>query len=565
MLSETKLLLLQQLVKSASHDELVWTKGYIAGFFDSAFVSGEPPADALPTTITVKPAIIYGTETGNSKKVASGLLASFKKKKINARVADVFGYDIAKLEKESHAIFVVSTQGEGEFPQNAQTFYEKLSASSVDLSHLSFAVLGLGDSSYPLFNNAAVLLDKVLGERGGKRLLPIAKADVDYNATVAQWEAALQSVFENVPATQAVQTSIPAVSSHNQYYKGILTHKVVLNDRGSAKETFHIEISPQEEVPYEPGDALGVLASNSTAVIEKILSHFEMDGGTLIELDGNTKTAAQWLEERNVVGLSKRSVAAIGELLGQHLPDERADLEYLLSVYGVPEGVTLNSLIALLLPIAPRLYSISSSSEAHDGALHLTVNLNKFEAAGGMKHGLASHYLANYPLNEEIVFYIHKNKNFRLPDDDTDIIMIGPGTGIAPFRSFLSHRDAVGAQGRNWLFFGEQHFVQDFYYQTEIQDWLASGVLTTLDVAFSRDQEQKIYVQDRIREKAGEFNQWLEAGAILYICGQKDPMSVDVEAVIAEVIAAARNITPAEALEVLERLQAEGRYQKDVY
>jgi sulfite reductase (NADPH) flavoprotein alpha-component len=565
MLSESKLSLLQQLVRSSSHDELVWTKGYIAGFLDSIGAAGTSVATELPAAITVKPTIIYGTETGNSKKVASGLLAGFKKKKINAKVADVFQYDIAKLEKESLVLFVISTQGEGEFPQNAQAFYEKLVASSADLSHLSFAVLGLGDSSYPLFNNAGVLLDNALGERGGKRLLPLVKADVDYTGTVEQWEAELQSVFANAPAPSKITTENATAISHKQNYKGAITHKVILNDTGSSKETFHIEITPQEEVHYEPGDALGLLPRNSNVQIESILHHFKADGNTLIELDGQTKTAIQWLEERNITGLSKRSVASVGELFGKQLPEERADLEDLLSSHGVPEGVSLGQLIDLLLPIAPRLYSISSSAEAHDGQVHLTVNLNKFDAGGSLKYGLASRYLADHPLDEEIDFYIHKNKNFRLPGEDKDIIMIGPGTGIAPFRSFISQRDATGAQGRNWLFFGEQHFVQDFYYQTEIQDWLASGVLTTLDVAFSRDQEHKIYVQDRIREKAEEFNQWLEDGATLYICGQKSPMSVDVEAVITEVIAAQRNISPAEAVAVLEALEEEGRYQKDVY
>jgi sulfite reductase (NADPH) flavoprotein alpha-component len=218
-----------------------------------------------------------------------------------------------------------------------------------------------------------------------------------------------------------------------------------------------------------------------------------------------------------------------------------------------------------LHPIAPRLYSISSSSEAHEGQVHLTVNLNTFRVGDAIHYGLASQFLAEYPIGAEIEFYIHKNKHFRLPSDHTDIIMIGPGTGIAPFRSFLAERDVRGAEGKNWLFFGEQHFVQDFYYQTEIQEWLTTGVLTKLDTAFSRDQDRKIYVQDRIKEKATEFNIWLENGANLYICGQKNPMCHDVEQAIVEVIANERNISQEQAKQVLEALEEKGKYQKDVY
>jgi sulfite reductase (NADPH) flavoprotein alpha-component len=246
------------------------------------------------------------------------------------------------------------------------------------------------------------------------------------------------------------------------------------------------------------------------------------------------------------------------------IDEDKTDLLDVITKYQ-PKKVKLEEIVALLHPIAPRLYSISSSSEAHDGQVHLTVNLNTFKVGDEEKLGLASQYLADFPLDTELEFYIHKNQNFRLPSEDTDLIMIGPGTGIAPFRSFLAHRDATGADGKNWLFFGEQHFVLDFYYQTEIQEWITTGVLTKLDTAFSRDQERKIYVQDRIREKAKEFNAWIENGASIYICGQKNPMSQDVEQTILEVIAAERNITIEEANKVLEELENKGKYQKDVY
>ncbi|MCL9806743.1 flavodoxin domain-containing protein [Flavobacterium amniphilum] len=564
MLSDTKLSLLQQLVQNASSEEIIWTKGYLAGFLDQSRLGVSIPAVPTAVPVALKPLIIYGTETGNSKKVASGLLASFKKDKIQAKAVDVFQFDASKLEKESLVLFVMSTQGEGEFPQNAVAFYEKLKASEVNLSKVSFAVLGLGDSSYPLFCNAGLLLDEVLAEKGAKRLLPLVKADVDFADAVTNWEADLKKVFQNQNAEPVVAKSVPTVS-HKKNYTGVISHRVILNDTGSNKQTYHIEITSDDEVAYEPGDALGIVPKNNQDEVQFILNYFGTDSAKEITIKEQKATAEKWLHERNIKGLSKRSLEQIGNLLEAEIASEKADLIDVLKQYPKPAGLEIESLIEVLLPIAPRLYSISSSAEAHDGQVHLTVNLNTFQVGSTTKTGLASQFLADFPLDSALEFYIHKNQNFRLPDDETDIILIGPGTGIAPFRSFLAHRDVTGAEGKNWLFFGEQHFVLDFYYQTEIQEWLTTGVLTKLDTAFSRDQERKIYVQDRIREKAQEFNNWLENGAGIYICGQKNPMSQDVEQAILEVIAKERNISVEEAKQVLETLENQGKYQKDVY
>ncbi|MES2862788.1 MAG: flavodoxin domain-containing protein, partial [Bacteroidota bacterium] len=487
------------------------------------------------------------------KKVASNLLATFKKNKIQAKAIDVFQYDINKLEKESLVLFVMSTQGEGEFPQNAVAFYEKLKASNANLSKVSFAVLGLGDSSYPLFSNAGILLDEALAEKGAKRLLPLVKADVDFAEAVAIWEADLQIAFQNFGSnvTNEVKPTNSSISSGKKNYLGKISHKVVLNDTGSSKETYHIEIESDDEISYEPGDALGVFPKNKEEEIKAIATYFGEENYAI-------------LADKNVRGLSKKSLEAFSNLLEIEISEEKANLLDIIQKYQ-PKKVKLEEVVALLHAISPRLYSISSSSEAHDGQVHLTVNVNKFKVGDEIKSGLTSEFLADFPLEEPLEFYIHKNQNFRLPSEETDIIMIGPGTGIAPFRSFLAERDVTGAEGKNWLFFGEQHFVLDFYYQTEIQEWLTTGVLTKLDTAFSRDQERKIYVQDRIREKAKEFNSWLENGASIYICGQKNPMSQDVEQAIVEVITQERNISNEQAKQVLEELENQGKYQKDVY
>jgi sulfite reductase (NADPH) flavoprotein alpha-component len=547
MLSETKLSLLQQLVQNASKEEIIWTKGYLTGFLDQNLITTSIPE---VQAVSVKPLIIYGTETGNSKKVASQLLANFKKNKIQAKSVDVFQFDVAKLEKETLVLFVMSTQGEGEFPQNAVAFYENLKAAEVNLNKVSYAVLGLGDSSYPLFCNAGVLLDEVLAEKGAQRLLPLVKADVDFAEVVINWEADLQKVFQNQVSSEVVSKTTVTTSTKKNYI-GRISHKVVLNDKGSNKETYHIEIESDDVIVYEPGDALGVFPKNKEAEIKAIADYFDEDNYSI-------------LSDKNIKGLSKKSLDALSKVLDITIKEDKADLLDVITKYQ-PKKVNLEAILALLHPIAPRLYSIASSSEAHDGQIHLTVNLNTFKVGDELKSGLASQYLADFPLETELEFYIHKNQNFRLPSEDTDIIMIGPGTGIAPFRSFLAHRDATGAEGKNWLFFGEQHFVLDFYYQTEIQEWITTGVLTKLDTAFSRDQDRKIYVQDRIREKAKEFNSWIENGASIYICGQKNPMSQDVEQTILGVIASERNITIEAAGLVLEELENKGKYQKDVY
>ena len=550
MLSETKLSLLQQLVQNASKEEIIWTKGYLTGFLDQNLIATSNPTIVESQAVSVKPLIIYGTETGNSKKVASQLLANFKKNKIQAKSVDVFQFDASKLEKETLVLFVMSTQGEGEFPQNAVAFYENLKAADVNLNKVSYAVLGLGDTSYPLFCNAGVLLDEVLTEKGAQRLLPLVKADVDFAETVSLWESDLQKVFQNQGSSEVVSKTT-ATASTKKNYTGRISHKVVLNDKGSNKETYHIEIESDDVIAYEPGDALGVFPKNKESEIKAIADFFDEDNYSI-------------LSDKNIKGLSKKSLDALSKVLDITIDEDKTDLLDVITKYQ-PKKVKLEEIVALLHPIAPRLYSISSSSEAHDGQVHLTVNLNRFKVGDEIKSGLASQFLADFPLETELEFYIHKNQNFRLPSEDTDLIMIGPGTGIAPFRSFLAHRDATGAEGKNWLFFGEQHFVLDFYYQTEIQEWITTGVLSKLDTAFSRDQERKIYVQDRIREKAKEFNAWIENGASIYICGQKNPMSQDVEQTILEVIASERNITIEAAGLVLEELENKGKYQKDVY
>ena len=552
MLANDKLLNFKNLVKDFSRDEIIWTNGYLAGLLAS---NQTELSSEIPLGKPIKPTIIYGTETGNAKKLATQLQALLKKNKIQSKAIDAFQYPLEKIEKEEFIILIISTQGDGDLPQNAQKFYDNLINQDLKLASTKFAVLGLGDTSYPFFCKSGEDIDALFEKLGANRVLPLVKADVDYHDTAENWFNEILNQVKNASSSTSIQSQSKVVApTQKKNFQGIVKHKVILNDRGSHKETYHIEIALDEEVPYEPGDALGLYPKNNKAEILAIATLF------------GTENKAEELEIKNIRALSKKLIQQFADLFQVEILEDKIDLLDLLKKYKPADSaVSFDEIVANLHSIAPRLYSISSSNEAHEGEIHLTVNLNTFKVDEVNKTGLCSQFLADFELNEPIEFYIHKNRNFKLPTEDANVIMIGPGTGIAPFRSFLAHRDATGAEGRNWLFFGEQHFVSDFYYQTEIQEWISTGVLEKLDTAFSRDQKEKVYVQHRLKEKAKEVYQWLNDGAYLYVCGQKDGMSTDVEQTLIEIIAIENNFDLDSAKNYLEKLEEEGRYQKDVY
>ncbi|HMP31910.1 MAG TPA: flavodoxin domain-containing protein, partial [Saprospiraceae bacterium] len=462
--------------------------------------------------------------------------AELKKNKISAKVSDLQTYKFAEIQKEELVLFIVSTQGDGEFPASSLGFYEALNAASVDLSHLQYGILGLGDSSYPLFCNAALLLDEALVSKNAKCFTTLIKADVDFTNEVQELiSATLKYVTERtVPSTLQPLTLKPASTHEKKIFKGVVAKNILLNDIGSQKVTHHIEIDVDDHHIYQPGDALGIYPTNNTLEINKIINLLSIEPEKSIQIKEEEKSAFEWLQILNIRGLSKKTLDSIGTLTGIKNEFVKSDLyPFLLQSSG---QINVEDLFEVLGKIPPRLYSIASSPNAHDGKIHLTVGLNTFQVLGQTHYGLASKHLIELSEGSDISFYIHKNNSFRLPSEEKDVIMIGPGTGIAPFRSFIAERDALGHSGKNWLFFGEQTFAYDFYYQTEIQEWLSTGALTKFNGAFSRDQKQKIYVQNRIQEHAHEFFQWLENGAIIYICGQKDPMSKDVENTILDII-----------------------------
>ena len=551
MLANEKLLDFKNLIKDFSRDEIIWTNGYLAGILAN---NQENKLPEVAKINLVKPTIIYGTETGNAKKLATQLQSVFKKNKVQSKVVDAFQYPLEKIEKEEFIIFIISTQGDGDLPQNAQKFYDNLSNLNSNLASTKYAVLGLGDTSYPFFCKSGEEIDELFHRLGANRAISLVKTDIDYQPIADEWFAQILNLVQN--SGQSVLSSETKISdvSHKKNYEGIVKHKVILNDKGSNKETYHIEIALDEQVDYEPGDALGIYPKNNPIETSKIARFFDAE------------SRYKELELKNIRALSKKSIEAFSQLFKIEIKEEKIDLIDVLNRYELQNTtVNFDAVLELLHSVAPRLYSISSSTEAHENEIHLTVSLDTFEIEEQQKTGLCSQFLADFEVNHSIEFYIHKNKNFKLPTDDEAIIMIGPGTGIAPFRSFLAHRDATGSEGKNWLFFGEQHFVSDFYYQTEIQEWLSTGVLQKLDTAFSRDQKEKIYVQNRVKEQAKEIFEWIDNGAYLYVCGQKNGMSTDVENTLVEIIATEKDIDTETAKNYLEKLEEEGRYQKDVY
>lgn len=570
MLQESKLKTLLDYLSTLTQEETIWVNGFLSGMLSNG--KGVPqlqPTVAETKPITNKITIAYGTETGNSKKLASEFAAKAKKNGITAKVVSLDQYRLNDLPKEEYFLSIVSTHGEGDPPAAAKKFYDHIHTNGFKLDKLKYGVLALGDTSYPLFCTAGEEVDRQLEKLGGKRIIPLQKCDVDYESDAEGWfTQVLHQLSFSAPAANAQVAAAPPVakkSTGKKIYNGTVLTNINLNDRGSNKETHHIEIAA-DDIEYLPGDSLGVIPENPLRIVEPIVELLNIDRQKTFTFRHEEVTAFDLLKNKlNIFYLPERVVSKYAALVEQDIPSTKIALLDLLKIYPLKDNSQFDELIEILEPIAPRLYSISSSPEAHSGEVHITVARDKFHVNDEWKCGLCSDYLSQLPVDNNIEFYIHKNNQFRLPADDRDIIMIGPGTGIAPFRSFLAQRDATGATGRNWLFFGDQHFVTDFLYQTELQNWKEAGTLTKINVAFSRDQKEKVYVQHKMLKHGEELYNWINNGASIYVCGAKEPMSADVEDTLMQIVEKFGNKTIEEAVQFVEQLKEDGRYLKDVY
>lgn len=570
MLTEQKLKSFKDFVQDSSRDEIIWMSGFLAGLSEKNTITTQPPVQTENVASTEKLVIsvLYGTETGNSKKIASKLASVLKSKQHKVTLKALDQYNVANLQKESNLYIVMSTHGDGEPPAAAKKFYDHVLSKPHDFKNLKYAVLALGDSSYPLFCKAGEDIDTKLHQDGATRILPLEKSDLDFYPVSEAW---INNVISNLPTTANLQAPKPeqkqASKNSKQFYKGIVRTHINLNDKGSSKETWHIEIGTEEAIYYLPGDSLGIIPTNTYEDVVEIISLLSADRNQKVTYKNETFTLFDLFKSKlNILYLPLRIVEKYGKLIQSELPAVRLDLKNILALYPLTSDVALEDFIAILEPITPRLYSISSSPYAHGNyEIHITVGRNKFQVNDKTKYGFCSSHFAGLNNGDEVSFYINSNDNFRLPQQDKDVIMIGPGTGIAPFRSFLYHRDDEGAPGRNWLFFGDQHFASDFLYQSELLSLFDTGLLTRINTAFSRDQKEKIYVQHRMQQQAKELFKWIEGGAHIYVCGCKSTMAKDVEQTLIDIISQEANIDIENATYYLNKLEDENRYSKDVY
>ncbi len=564
MLTPHKLKLIEDLIAGSTRDELVWLNGYLSGIIGKGESETEP---VLPKSNIGKITIAYGTETGNTKKLATDFAAKAKKNGIHAKVVSLDQYRLADLQKEEYFFTVISTQGDGEPPAAAKKFYDHIHQNGFKLEKLKYGVLALGDTAYPLFCKAGEDVDEQLRKLGGERVVSLQRCDIDYEDEAGNW---FSEVLNKLHGSNGTVIAAPVTVTKKPVGKriqaGTILSNINLNDRGSQKATHHIEIAA-EGIDYEPGDSIGITPENPSSIVNAILALTGMDPLKKTGFRNEIITIEDLLTNKlNIVYLPDRVVKKYASIVEQEIPETKIGLLDLLKIYPVKNTDQFEEVIQSLEPITPRLYSVASSPEAHPGEVHLTVARDTFAVNDEIHYGLCSDFLSRLSVNSELPFYVHKNSQFKLPlADQQDIIMIGPGTGIAPFRSFLAERDATGATGRNWLFFGDRNFRTDFLYQTEFQNWKETGTLSKISLAFSRDQPEKKYVQHILLQEGAEFFEWLESGAYVYVCGAREPMSVDVENTILEVIARFGNKKPEEAVTYLDELRDAGRYVKDVY
>jgi len=589
------------LVQGLDSPALEWLAGFMAGAAArgrlAAPQAATPVAIATGAAVEQQLTIVYGSQTGNAKRVAEKLAAEVKSTGLPVRIVRADAYRTSDLKKEKFLYLVISTHSEGddvEPPDDARGFYEFLMGKRApQLPELSYSVLALGDSSYVDFCGIGRRIDERLAQLGAKRVLDRADADVDLDYGVTPWaDRALQQARSLLAPQQAAAAPAPGAEvltlrpAHSSWSRERpFLAEVLVNQRivgsGSEKDVRHIELSlTGSGLHYQPGDALGVWPTQAPELVHRVLELLQLDGSTPVTQGKETLPLTEWLTHRRELTLVTRPfVAALAERGGHEAlkallqPERNADLSPLLNrdqlvdlLRAWPAAWDAAALVAALRPLAPRMYSIASSQAQVDEEVHLTVALVQFEKEGEARWGAGSRYLSGSEEGAQVPVFIEANERFRLPADSArDVIMVGPGTGVAPFRAFVQQRQADGATGRNWLFFGNPHRHSDFLYQTEWLQAAKDRALTHLDVAFSRDQAEKVYVQQRLREHGAEVWQWLQGGAHFYVCGDAERMAGDVQRALADIAAEHGGKTPEDAAQRGKTLLLEGRYARDVY
>ena len=589
-LSSEKSALLARLVEGLAPDELYWVAAWSASLAAQVQRGRSTIATSATKAAQERLTIVYGSQTGNAKRSAEQLAERSEAAGLPVRLVRADTYPLRELAQERYLAVVISTQGDGEPPDDARGFVEFIAGKRAPkLPSLQFAVLGLGDSSYPQFCAIGHQLDARLAELGGTRFAPLGEADVEVEAvaqpwtdkTVEQARGVLKITTSSVRVTPLHAVSARSIHSRERPFVATVLANQRIVAHGNARDVRHVELSLEGSgLQYAPGDALGVWPRNPSTLVEQWLEALRLDGKQEVTHEGRTLPLGQWLtREREITRLSRPFITTLAAI-SQHnelqrllQPEHAADLIALLAsdqpidlLRRYPTTWRAEALIATLRPLTPRLYSIASSPKQVGDEVHLAVAVVDYEAHGSTHWGAASAFLATADEDGTVPVFIESNERFRLPADSSrDIIMIGPGTGVAPFRAFVQERQESGASGRNWLFFGNRHFTQDFLYQVEWQQALKSGALHRLDLAFSRDGTQKIYVQQRLREQGAELYAWLQNGAHLYVCGDSAHMAKDVHAALIDIITTHGKQSPDAANTWLNGLLQQGRYARDVY
>jgi len=584
-----------------SEEQRAWLNGFLAGIFSSA-----QPAPVAEPPASLKIAVLYGSQSGTAEGLARKVVKELKAKGHVASLASLEGYTPAALADERYAVLLASTYGEGDPPDDAQPFYEKLCVEQLPrYLDLSYCVLALGDSHYEHFCKFGADLDNKLAALGAVRLMDRVECDVDLDEAFAQWKqelyARLESIVAERPAPNVPSSSIaaltakavvPVVGSSNgnppaftrdNPYLAPLVEKRPLTCDVSSKLTIHMAFSiADSDLHYEAGDACGVLPQNDQRLVDEIIASLKFSPQAPVQLPkaGATTLLDALTNHLQITRLNRKMIeayATIGScqtLFGLLVPEQQAHLEKytydrgLIDIIHDYPGVLHNpaDLVAMLPKLAPRLYSISSSPYAHAGEIHTTVAVVRYRSHNRDRGGVCSTMFADRTgTGERRPIYIQPNKKFRLPAGDVPIVMIGPGTGVAPFRAFLHERRALAAMGKNWLFFGERSAATDFLYHEELEAMLADSHLTRLDTAFSRDQERKIYVQDRMIEQGAQLWSWMQDGASIYVCGDASRMAKDVDTALHTVVEAQGGFDREAAQEYIQELKDQHRYHRDVY
>ncbi|ALV93676.1 MULTISPECIES: sulfite reductase subunit alpha [Pantoea] len=570
-------------------EQKYWLAGFLAGLHSRLLVlEDKQTAPAAGGATNTQLHILFGSQTGNAEALAQTAAKAARAKGLVPVVQALGEVDLDVFATMRHVLIVTSTYGEGEMPDNAQLFWQALSASTAPrLEQMHFAILAIGDTGYDGFCQAGKFFDMRLEQLGAKRVFDRIDCDIDYEEPSSAWigDAMPQfaasagssgTVLESAPEAPV----IPGSNKQNPYAAALATNKR-LSGESSAKDIRHFEFDLTDSgLKYEAGDALGVIPVNDAELVTLLLSELKADYETPVP--GFDRNLGDLLTYQFEISEPSRKLI---EWVGQHTANQELlhvlqhdDKDTLANwLWGkdtldllqleLKRNLSVPELVAMLRPLQHRAYSISSSSKTHPNQVHLTIASVRYHSGGRERKGVCSTYLAErVRRGEKPAIFISPNKAFRVPaNGNAPLIMVGPGTGIAPFRAFLQERQSTGADGKNWLFFGDQHQEHDYIYEDELSGWQQSGLLTHLDLAFSRDQEEKIYVQNRMLEKGAELYAWLQEGAYFYVCGDASRMAKDVDAALYEVVRQFGGLSSERAAAYIDQLKKDKRYLRDVY